>query len=124
MVGGLPLFIDRTEEIQRCVAYLPEKVGGEIEPSYYCRDCRTKLTKVATQGYVLLDLYDLNEIQVYPVEDGAEPLPSRGRARVPLHAAPKRRGAAAPRCDAAAPARAPIWIGPHRVAPRGPTVFD
>ena len=56
--SGLPLFIDRTEEIQRCVAYLPEKAGGEIEPSYYCRDCRAKLTKVATQGYVLLDLYD------------------------------------------------------------------
>ena len=31
-----------------------------------------KLTKVAAQGYVLLDLYDLNAIQVYPVEDGAE----------------------------------------------------
>ena len=70
--SGLPLFIDRMEEIQRCVAYLPEKAGGEIEPSYYCRDCRAKLTKVATQGYVLLDLYDLDAIQAYPVEDGAE----------------------------------------------------
>ena len=70
--SGLPLFIDRTEEIQRCVAYLPEKAGGEIEPSYYCRDCRAKLTKVATQGYVLLDLYDSDAIQVYPVEDSAE----------------------------------------------------
>ena len=38
--SGLPLFIDRMEEIQRCVAYLPEKAGGEIEPFYYCRDCR------------------------------------------------------------------------------------
>lgn len=70
--SGLPLFIDRMEEIQRCVAYLPEKAGGEIGPSYYCRDCRAKLTKVATQGYVLLDLYDLDAIQVYPVEDSAE----------------------------------------------------
>ena len=70
--SGLPLFIDRMEEIQRCGAYLPEKAGGEIEPSYYCRDCRAKLTKVATQGYVLLDLYDLDAIQVYPVEDSAE----------------------------------------------------
>lgn len=43
-----------------------------IGPSYYCRDCRAKLTKVATQGYVLLDLYDLDAIQVYPVEDSAE----------------------------------------------------
>ena len=65
--SGLPLFIDRMEEIQRCVAYLPEKAGGEIGPSYYCRDCRAKLTKVATQGYVLLDLYDLDAIQVYYV---------------------------------------------------------
>ncbi len=47
--SGLPLFIDRMEEIQRCVAYLPEKAGGEIGPSYYCRDCRAKLTKVATR---------------------------------------------------------------------------
>ena len=70
--SGLPLFIDRTEEIQRCVAYLPEKAGGEIESSYYCRDCRAKLIKVATQGYVLLNLYDLDAIQAYPVEDGAE----------------------------------------------------
>ena len=70
--SGLPLFIDRTEEIQRCVAYLPEKAGGEIESSYYSRDCRAKLIKVATQGYVLLNLYDLDAIQAYPVEDGAE----------------------------------------------------
>lgn len=32
----------------------------------------SELSDHITQGYVLLDLYDLEAIQVYPVEDGAE----------------------------------------------------
>ena len=70
--SGLPLFIDRMKEVQRCVVYLPEEVDEDVNPFLYCRDCREKLAKIASYGYVLLDLYDLDAIQFYPVEECAE----------------------------------------------------
>ena len=33
---------------------------------------RNLLTKAGTKGYVLADLYDLDSIQAFPIENGAE----------------------------------------------------
>lgn len=52
---------------------LPEE--GEwmlIDLSYFCRSCRTLLADKATAGYILVDLYDLDRITTYAIEDGAE----------------------------------------------------
>lgn len=43
-----------------------------IDPSYFCCDCRTLLADTATAGYTLVDLYDLDRIMTYVIEDGAE----------------------------------------------------
>lgn len=70
--NGLPLFIGRTKEVQRCVAYLQEPESSTLEPAYYCHECRAKLANYADAGYVLLDLYDLEEFEIYPITEGAE----------------------------------------------------
>lgn len=43
-----------------------------MNPVHYCRNYRTILARAATTGYVLLDLYHLDEIEAYPIEEGAE----------------------------------------------------
>lgn len=45
---------------------------GKFDPMHFCHDCRTLLTETATKGYALLDLYDLENIQAFAVEAGAE----------------------------------------------------
>lgn len=50
-------------------------IGDRIEkiaPALFCHDCRALLADTATKGYALLDLYDLEDIQAYAVEAGAE----------------------------------------------------
>lgn len=51
-----------------CKVTLPENREA-IVPSHFCYDCRTILTGVATEGYILADLYNLNQITVYAIED-------------------------------------------------------
>lgn len=70
--NGDPLFIDRLKDIQRCVTYLPGEEGEPMDPVHYCRNCRAILARAATTGYVLLDLYHLDKIAAYPIEEGAE----------------------------------------------------
>lgn len=41
-------------------------------PAHFCHDCRALLAETATEGYVLLDLYDLEDIRAFVIEDGAE----------------------------------------------------
>lgn len=53
-----------------CSAELPED-AGRIAQKYFCKNCRTLLTEAADRGYVLADLYDLENIRIYPVYDGA-----------------------------------------------------
>ena len=43
-----------------------------IEPSYFCRSCRTLLADTATTGYVLADIYNLDNIMIYAIADKAE----------------------------------------------------
>lgn len=45
---------------------------GNFNPSYFCHDCRALLAETASEGYALLDLYDLEKIQAFAVTDGAE----------------------------------------------------
>lgn len=60
----------RNADVQTCRVSIPRS-SEEIEPIYFCRSCRASLAEVTTNGYALLDLYDLDVIKVFPVEDGA-----------------------------------------------------
>ena len=54
-----------------CRAILPEK-RGRMKKSLYCRECRKLLSDVTTKGYVLLDMYDPDNIKAYKIAEGAE----------------------------------------------------
>lgn len=42
-----------------------------ISQRYFCENCRSLLMETAVRGYILLDLYDLEQIQTYSILDGA-----------------------------------------------------
>ena len=50
----------------------PIKEIGKIAPALFCHDCRALLADTATEGYVLLDMYDLENIQAFVIANGAE----------------------------------------------------
>ncbi len=60
-----------SSEDHKNIADIGEKIG-KIAPALFCHDCRALLADTATEGYALLDLYDLEDIQAYAVEAGAE----------------------------------------------------
>lgn len=67
--AGVPAYRDTISHTSH--AELPE--GGEpLNPAFFCRPCRALLAGTAARGYVLLDLYDLNAIRLFPIEDGAK----------------------------------------------------
>lgn len=49
-----------------------------INPYLYCRDCRARIGNVlktgsiCITGYVIVDLYDLEDIRIYPIEEDAK----------------------------------------------------
>lgn len=43
-----------------------------LVPGLFCHDCRKILAETTNRGYVLLDLYDLENIQALAIADGAE----------------------------------------------------
>lgn len=50
-------------------------IGDDLErfvPAHFCHDCRALLAETASEGYALLDLYNLEDIQAFAIEDGAE----------------------------------------------------
>lgn len=51
-----------------CEVEIPESRKG-LNSKYFCRDCRKLLSGM--KGYALTDRYHLEEIQVYPIRDGA-----------------------------------------------------
>ena len=59
------------ENSHTCTATLPEEMG-RIDGTHFCRDCRAKLTEVATEGYVLADMYNMENFALYPVIAGEE----------------------------------------------------
>ena len=51
------------------------EIPAELEPlcmEHFCRDCRAILAQTATEGFVLLDLFGLEDIKAYAVVEGAE----------------------------------------------------
>lgn len=60
-----------SSEDHKNIAHIGEKIG-KIAPALFCHDCRALLAETATEGYVLLDLYDLEDIRAYAVKAGSE----------------------------------------------------
>lgn len=50
---------------------IPEKLEP-MNMEHFCRECRAILAKTASEGFVLLDLFDLKEIKAYAVIEGTE----------------------------------------------------
>ena len=51
------------------------EIPAELEPmrmEHFCRACRAILSQTAMEGFVLLDLFDLEDIKAYAVVEGAE----------------------------------------------------
>lgn len=69
VVAGTWVYRDTNDH--SCMVTLPEE-AERIEGTYFCRDCRAKLAEIATEGYVLADLYDLEAIQIYSVTNERE----------------------------------------------------
>ena len=59
---------------QNWLSALPSQcaVCGRWPGPRICHDCRALLADTATEGYVLLDMYDLENIQAFVVANGAE----------------------------------------------------
>lgn len=55
-------------DARTCAVQIP-KSSKTANPHFFCRACRKRLS--GTRGYALADLYDPNQIQTYPVQDGA-----------------------------------------------------
>lgn len=43
-----------------------------MEAGHFCHECRSILSATAIEGYVLVDLYDLDHIKAYPITNLAE----------------------------------------------------
>ena len=54
-----------------CCVTLPE-TDAPIAPAFFCRACRPMLADTATEGFILADLYNLNDITAYAIKDGAK----------------------------------------------------
>lgn len=67
--GGLTVMQD-TYSRTSSVTLPREQV--QMAPSFFCRNCRGLLSEAAREGYVLLDLHDLQHITAYPIAVGAE----------------------------------------------------
>lgn len=50
-----------------CKVTLPEE-RELMNPVLFCRECRQLLAEAGLEGYVIVDLHDLNSIQAYPVQ--------------------------------------------------------
>lgn len=72
----------RDTDAHTCRATLPKK-GGNMAPGHFCRACRALLADTAKEGghalanvvrsgYILVDLYDLTDIRLYPIREGAD----------------------------------------------------
>lgn len=53
---------------ESCRATIPID-GEEMNPALFCEDCRALIEATPNNGYVLADLHDLGNIQLYPIED-------------------------------------------------------
>ncbi len=56
--------------VHTCKVSIPPENIGLMYPGYFCKECRVLLAETEVVGYLLVDLYDLDHIQAYPVRDG------------------------------------------------------
>lgn len=54
-----------------CTVDIPMKTES-MKPSNFCSDCRALLEDYQEQGYVLVDLYEEDEIYIYSISEEAE----------------------------------------------------
>lgn len=52
-----------------CKVTLPGQ-KGLMNPALFCRGCRLLLAGAGLEGYVIVDLYDLDDVQAYPIQYG------------------------------------------------------
>ena len=60
-----------SSEDHKNIAHIGDDLG-KLDPALFCHDCRALMAETASEGYVLLDMYDLENIQAFVIEDGAE----------------------------------------------------
>lgn len=58
-----------SSEDHKNIAHIGDDLG-KFDSSLFCHDCRALLAETASEGYVLLDMYDLENIQAFVIEDG------------------------------------------------------
>ena len=61
----------QNQELEKCEATLPKDLEP-INPTHFCYNCRRLLADTDKKGYVLVDLYDPDNITVYKIWDGAK----------------------------------------------------
>ncbi len=70
--GGVGLSIERTADRQSCTASVSLSEEGKTQPAGdFCQRCRRLLAPFLGQGFVILDLYDLDAIRAYAPDPGA-----------------------------------------------------
>lgn len=59
----------RNADSHTCRVFLPE--GRELmNPAHFCKECRLFLARAGLEGYVIVDLHDLDHKLAYPVRAG------------------------------------------------------
>ena len=56
------------ENGESCHATIPQ-TSEAVDSNLYCTDCLALIETTSNNGYVLADLYNLNSIKLYPLED-------------------------------------------------------
>lgn len=56
----------RDTDLHTCQVYLPEE-RELMNPAHFCKECRQLLAGAGLEGYVIVDLYDQDNVQAYPL---------------------------------------------------------
>lgn len=56
----------RDTDFHTCQVLLP-KEGEQMNPAHFCKECRLLLAGAGLEGYVIVDLYDRENVQAYPL---------------------------------------------------------
>jgi len=54
-----------------CLVDLSTGEMGMMNPGCFCRECRELLAGAGVEGYILVDLYDIDHIKAYSIQKGA-----------------------------------------------------
>lgn len=57
----------RDTDFHTCQVFLPEE-RELINPAHFCRECRLLLAGAGLEGYVIVDLYDPDNVKAYPIQ--------------------------------------------------------